>query len=654
MFYKLAFICLAILAQGVQTCSVVGNPIYDSNCQNSPVKNVACSSGCGTVVSGLGNVCCTADCCSVPSPPTIKPTIKPQANPTRLPTGKPQANPTQTPTLKPISSTPLPTRVPSRTPSRIPTQLPISPTIVPTRLPSRIPTPLPILPTAPPTFAVPTAIPSPVPTQPTFAPSPLPSQPPSATPTSAPTAIDCRPGFYRLSDVICGACQPGFISLGGSATSCTPCDPGTFNPFRNASACTPCDGGAYNPFDNVTECISCSSGGYSPAGSPGCSVCPAGFYCPDNALSAGVACPISTYQDGQGAINCKKCPSGFLTTGTGSTTANACYSPVPNFLFGSLTLLVSFYVVWRYLICGRFRKVAFLRYQRLLNESVDTWKLVYEKAKDATVACQIMARDASKQEMTKSNSFSLRGLVFALFGLLLIPCVVFVLYISAIISLLFSSLIIWRGLNPNIRIPFAQAVYEFFGQFKHIFEIILVPITYLFILLSNIKIDLTAINVTCAGSQAPIELFLNLIILGVTILVVESELFVFWYTTFTTANRFLLLTTFADWKIRNQFGWTFFRFVRNVVYTVWAYTFAELNVTYRTFQYIVGFATIQQFVGSNGAHAYSDACTAFDAVLAYFSTILGYFALIISFFIVAQVFVPGKVTVLSAFIKSAD
>lgn len=45
-------------------CEIVGNPMYNSNCKNGAKKVSNCTSGCGTRIPKLGNVCCTHHCCN--------------------------------------------------------------------------------------------------------------------------------------------------------------------------------------------------------------------------------------------------------------------------------------------------------------------------------------------------------------------------------------------------------------------------------------------------------------------------------------------------------------------------------------------------------------------------------------------------------------
>lgn len=58
------------------------------------------------------------------------------------------------------------------------------------------------------------------------------------------------------------------------------------------------------------------------------------------------------------------------------------------------------------------------------------------------------------------------------------------------------------------------------------------PFSYVITKLSNIRIDLSSVQVTCAGSQAPIFLFLDLIFMGLIVIIIESDLQIFWAASF--------------------------------------------------------------------------------------------------------------------------
>ena len=54
------------------------------------------------------------------------------------------------------------------------------------------------------------------------------------------------------------------------------------------------------------------------------------------------------------------------------------------------------------------------------------------------------------------------------------------------------------------------------------FELLFYPMYVVFDLLSNLEIDLSAINITCDGATAPMKLVMNIFILGIVIIVMSD------------------------------------------------------------------------------------------------------------------------------------
>lgn len=90
----------------------------------------------------------------------------------------------------------------------------------------------------------------------------------SKTPTPQSEQIDkgypCPVGYF---------CQPGFVVE-------KPCEPGTFNPNTKAGTCQTCPAGMYCPNFAMTAGIQCIAGHYCPSGSIYPNPCPAGTYVP--------------------------------------------------------------------------------------------------------------------------------------------------------------------------------------------------------------------------------------------------------------------------------------------------------------------------------------------------------------------------------------
>jgi Tyrosine-protein kinase ephrin type A/B receptor-like len=123
----------------------------------------------------------------------------------------------------------------------------------------------------------------------------------------------CEPGRYAPQSTngtgisSCMSCASGTVSVEG-AVDCTPCAAGR---YVNATTynCDPCPVGRFSNSTSTTACQLCETGTISSsAGAVSCSTCAAGRY----------ASSIL------GAIECFKCPIGFITAEDGQTQCQRC------------------------------------------------------------------------------------------------------------------------------------------------------------------------------------------------------------------------------------------------------------------------------------------------------------------------------------------
>ena len=71
-------------------------------------------------------------------------------------------------------------------------------------------------------------------------------------------------------------------------------------------------------------------GTYSNAGEEGCTACPKGFYCPQNALKGPLPCQLGEHADTTGRTNCTICPAGYFCNDSSTLPApcsDGFYSP---------------------------------------------------------------------------------------------------------------------------------------------------------------------------------------------------------------------------------------------------------------------------------------------------------------------------------------
>ncbi len=135
----------------------------------------------------------------------------------------------------------------------------------------------------------------------------------------------CSAGQYWDGST-CANCAAGTYSDAG-ATSCETCLSGTYS-VAGSSTCTPCPTGYSTSTSGSPECDVCADG-YQRNGS-NCEICPAGSYSNNYSWWLGslssqcTLCPKGKYSISDGSAYCTECPTGYTTSGTGSTSESAC------------------------------------------------------------------------------------------------------------------------------------------------------------------------------------------------------------------------------------------------------------------------------------------------------------------------------------------
>lgn len=142
---------------------------------------------------------------------------------------------------------------------------------------------------------------------------------------------DC-PAGRMCSGSVATLCFPGFYCLSGTAMACPP---STYNPLEGASLiseCISCEPGYLCPNESMVTFLHdpcplghyCLGGSITPTPCPqgthrnetaaatsnDCYLCPAQFYCPDNATIHGIPCNISDICL-EGTVTPTPCPAGF-------------------------------------------------------------------------------------------------------------------------------------------------------------------------------------------------------------------------------------------------------------------------------------------------------------------------------------------------------
>ena len=228
--------------------------------------------------------------------------------------------------------------------------------------------------------------------------------------------------------------------------------------------------------------------------------------------------------------SCLACPSGRVAP-EGSISSGACVNPAPNFVFGFFTYFLTFVGVVIYIFNQRFERIAFLREKRVYKILKESSNDVFTLVNRIIVSAEKNSSDVNQVIQTgwyKRIQRNFKIVIWFMVSLLLILLFVIMKYVFVLGQIIYSSMIIWRGLYPNLLSDFLDKV----DIIRDVFVIklnlsfigyALYPFTWLIKAISQFNIDLTGLGVTCTGAQAPMQLAINCFVLGFIILVIESN-----------------------------------------------------------------------------------------------------------------------------------
>ena len=173
-----------------------------------------------------------------------------------------------------------------------------------------------------------------------------------------------------------------------------------------------------------------------------------------------------------------------------------------------------------------------------------------------------------------------------------------------------------------------------------IFATIGYPFIYLFNEISNINIDLSAIKISCSGSQAPNFLLLNCIIVGLTIFIIESDANIFWMTLLKKISSKFGSLLFNRYYLFHSFCSTL------SIYSLVSYLLLLLPTPMKIIQVSLGYVSLSKFFEQGGRSSSSLNCDGaisipLDSLLAVATTILAIVILAPIIFLFGQVLVPS-------------
>jgi hypothetical protein len=490
--------------------------------------------------------------------------------------------------------------------------------------------------------------------------------------------------MYPSGNGICSGCPQGSYGL-GDGLLCTECASGKFsNAVGSATAntCTDCSAGKYSA-NGSHSCTNCDAGKFSDIGASMCTVCPVGTFglvgqgeecinCPLGTYADTVStpnncslCPRGFYADGLGFAKCTKCRNDWLTTEFGATSGDDCANPTISFIAGSVSLLVLIPLAFEYLVNGRFSRVAFLRQQRVGNRLIKSVRKMMSTMYYLTV----------KGEAEVLYNYNLSFSRFTITWVFFVSAIILFLVIAAIgfalgiIQVYFRSMVVWRGLSltTDYKEIASFSVYEMIYGFlpeneigtfiSKYLDFGMKHIMWVLEYMSSIKIDLTTLIITCKGASAPFELMVFLFILGLFIVLIESNYQLFRAVTFMSFTekftQLLSLPSYKSWAYRQNgtapyktsFGLC--SYLTNYVVLIFARTLGSIDFFAPVLLYTMSLVKIYRFADTNYMHEYTLECNLFagyedfDYYLALVSSLIAWVFLVPALYEISKILIPG-------------
>ena len=197
-----------------------------------------------------------------------------------------------------------------------------------------------------------------------------------------------------------------------------------------------------------------------------------------------------------------------------------------------------------YIVFARFGRLSFDRRERFVRPAAECMKSISE-ALDAQIA-HLLDEIKKKLRPGKALSPALKVLCFSCSAVALILCTAVYLFLSIMRQVFFSLLIGWKGLDlGSLTLMFSKFI-DLVEQLTGVLHIPPEAMRFLFYPfqlicqladLCNTEDLYKLLTVTCQGAKAPIELFLDSFVLGVSILFINSDYNFLWAMTFQEMNR---------------------------------------------------------------------------------------------------------------------
>jgi hypothetical protein len=356
-----------------------------------------------------------------------------------------------------------------------------------------------------------------------------------------------------------------------------------------------------NPLYNQSSCLICPAGFFSEEGSPECTIC-----------------PLNTYAENEQSSSCNKCASGEVNGFTGSFSKGDCLNTTINFVFGSLAFFAAVFAIVVYMWKGRLHRIAFQRNFRLIRKCIMMFGMMLTTADMISRACdRLRYYDDGAGRRNKRGWYKdciekcyrpFVEHVFKPYILLPIVCAVVIPAVTAMlvfqysVQIIFNAMILWRAYKRLVSINFTVDFLDpFLNTIGDMFDVRLAvyvasyPIVYVIDHIYIFNINLNAVKVVCVGAQSPLFLLMDMIIVAVVIVIIESDVHVFW----------TMMVAPSLSKIRSMlFSRQYFvsHFLSTIFYLAILLMVSQVPDPSKLVQYCMGLVVIQRFFSDGSGY----------------------------------------------------
>ena len=264
-----------------------------------------------------------------------------------------------------------------------------------------------------------------------------------------------------------------------------------------------------------------------------------------------------------------------------------------------------------YIVFARFDLLSFERQEKYVRPIVERMKS-FTKELDLDIA-KLLSKKKDMRSHNTSLSSTARVFCFCVAVIVIVPGSALVLILSILRKVFVNLLIGWKGLDlgslTSMPKKFMVLVERLTGPLlipSYLMAYMFYPLVLICKLVDAFNFEgfYSLLSVTCQGAKAPIELFIDSFVLGVSILFIKSNYNFLWAMTFREMNRALVVKHWIERK-KLLSG----RFILAVVFLLLA-SMNPFVTLLRFFLAYVNFAAF--FVNNHVTHVLSPACIGID------------------------------------------